>query len=76
MRAEDAASGPSEHASQTHLRSAVRQLSTQDRYAGQAHGARPHASLKSLPPTPMAALSSTRILCGTSVTPWDRRFGP
>ena len=60
-RAEDAARGPSEHASQTRLRGAARQLPVQDRYPRNAHGARPYAGLKPLPPTPMTALSSTGI---------------
>ena len=38
--------------------------------------ARPHAGLKLLPPTPVAALSSTRILCGTSVISRVCRFLP
>ena len=56
MRAEDAARGPSGHASQIHLRGAVRQLPAQDRRLGRAHGTRPHADLKLPPPTLVATV--------------------
>ena len=68
MRAEDAARGPSEHASQTYLRGAARQLPVQDRYPRNAHGARSHAGLKLLPSTHAGtALSSTWIQYRMSV---------